>query len=219
MKDNESVERPTRPALNPRHIVGTALAMIDREGVDGFSMRKLGSALEADPMAVYHYFPNKAALFDAIVEAIYTEIDTSGEAPAAWDGAIAAYIYAARTAMRSHPGALALLATRPVNTAPVFALVEVVAARCVRAGASPIEALAMVNCLATYTVGHLLADVGAPVGGPEAPPPDPATLDASAIPTLVAAMAAGWEFDADAVFDVGLRAMIAGFGSRYGLTD
>jgi len=121
--------------------------------------------------------------------------------------------------MRAHPGALALLATRPVNTAPVFALVEVVAGRLARAGARPTDALAMVNCLATYTVGHLLADVGAPVGGPEAPPPDPATLDPSAIPTLVAAMADGWVFDPDAVFDTGLRAMIAGFGLRYGLTD
>ncbi len=219
MEEDQAAERPTRPMLGRRHIVATALAMLDARGVDAFSMRKLGGALGVDPMAVYHYFPNKAALFDAVVEAIYIEIDTTGPAPDAWDDAVATYLYAARTAMRAHPGALALLATRPVNTAPVFALVEVIAGRLARAGARPTDALAMVNCLATYTVGHLLADVGAPVGGPEAPPPDPATLDASAIPTLVAAMADGWVFDPDAVFDTGLRAMIAGFGSRYGLTD
>jgi TetR/AcrR family transcriptional regulator, tetracycline repressor protein len=219
MEDNQAAERPTRPMLGRRHIVATALAMLDARGVDAFSMRKLGGELGVDPMAVYHYYPNKAALFDAVVEAIYIEIDTRGAVPDAWDEAVATYLYAARTAMRSHPGALALLATRPVNTAPVFALVEVIAGRLARAGARPTDALAMVNCLATYTVGHLLADVGAPVGGPEAPPPDPATLDPSAIPTLVAAMAAGWVFDPDAVFDTGLRAMIAGFGLRYGLAD
>ncbi len=219
MEDNQAAGRPTRPMLGRRHIVATALAMLDARGVDAFSMRKLGGALGADPMAVYHYFPNKAALFDAVVEAIYIEIDTTGPVPDAWDEAVATYLYAARTAMRAHPGALALLATRPVNTAPVFALVEVIAARLAHAGARPTDALAMVNCLATYTVGHLLADVGAPVGGPEAAPPDPATLDPSAIPTLVAAMEDGWVFDPNAVFDTGLRAMIAGFGSRYGLTD
>lgn len=212
-------ERPTRPALTAGHIAATALALIDRDGLDGFSMRKLGAELGADPMAVYYYFPHKAALFDAVVEEIYTEIDLSGPVPDAWDQAVASYIYATRVAMRRHPHALALLATRPVNTAPVLALVEVLAARLVRAGVPHRDVLGLVNCLAIYTVGNLLADVGAPVGGPEGPPPDPATLDASTIPTLAAAMEAGWEYDSDEVFDAGLLAMIAGFGSRFGLAD
>lgn len=216
---NNQAGRASRPELTPPRIAATALAVIDREGLDAFSMRKLGAELGADPMAVYHYYPNKAALFDAVVEAIYTEIDLTEPEPEAWDDAVASYIYAARSAMRRHPHALALLATRPVNTAPVFSLIEVLAARLVRAGARPRDVLAMVNCLATYTVGQLLADVGAPVGGPEAPPPDATTLDVSSIPTLVAAMADGWEFDADLTFDAGLRAMIAGFGLRHGLGD
>lgn len=211
--------RPLRPALTPAHIAATALALLDRDGLDAFSMRKLGAELGVDPMAVYHYFPHKAALFDAVVEAVYTEIDTTAQAPEAWDDAVAAHLHAMRSTMRRHPHALALLATRPVNTAPVLALIEVLAERLVRAGAPQSEVLAMVNCLATYTVGNLLADVGAPVGGPEAPPPDPSTLDPSAIPTLASAMASGWQYDPDAVFDAGLKAMIAGFGARYGLSD
>ncbi len=219
MEHNDALERPTRPTLTARHIAQTALATIDANGLDAFSMRKLGAALEVDPMAVYHYFPNKAALFDAVVETIYTQIDTSVAVPDAWDAAIATYVSAMRTAMRAHPHALVLIATRPVNTAPVLVLVEVLVARLARAGARPTDALAMVNCFGTYTIGHLLADVGAPVGGPEGPPPDAATLDPSAIPTLVAAYEAGWVFDADVQFDSGLRAMIAGFGTQFGLTD
>ena len=219
MEHNYAQERPTRPTLNPRHIAQTALAMIDADGLDAFSMRKLGAALEVDPMAVYYYFPSKAALFDAIVEAIYTQIDTSVAVPDAWDAAIATYIRAMRAAMRAHPHALVLIATRPVNTAPVLVLVEVLVARLASAGANPTDALAMVNCFGTYTIGHLLADVGAPVGGPEGPAPDAANLDTSAIPTLVAAFEAGWVFDADAQFDLGLRAMIAGFGAQFRLTD
>lgn len=211
--------RPARGSLSPQLIAATALEMLDADGLEAFTMRKLGAALDVDPMAVYYYFPHKAALFDAVVESVYGQIDLSGPVPDAWDDAVATYLYAARQAMRAHPGALALMATRPVNSASVFALAEVLAARLVRAGAKPTDALVMVNCLATSMVGHLLADVGAPVGGPEGPPPDEATLDPSAIPTLTAAMAQGWAFDADAVFDAGLRAMIAGFGVRYGLAD
>ena len=211
--------RAPRASLSAGRIAAAALKLIDSDGPDAFSMRKLGNELGADPMAVYHYFPNKAAIFDAVVETVFTEIDTSGEMPDRWDEAVVAAIFAARTAMRRHPRALPLLATRPVNTPPVFALTEVVAARLARAGASPVEALGMVNCLATFTIGHLLADVGDPVGGPEGPPPDAATLNIETIPTLAAAVAGGWVFDADGTFEVGLRAMIAGFGSRYGLVD
>lgn len=218
MADRQA-DGPTRPALNPSHIAATALALIDAEGLEAFSMRKLGGVLGVDPMAVYYYYPNKAAVFDAVVEAVFGEIDTSGAMPDAWDEAVATALFAARRAMRRHPRALPLLATRPVNTPPVFALAEVVAARLAHAGASPVEALGMVNCLATFTIGHLLADVGDPVGGPEAPPPDAATLNLEAIPTLVAAMADGWVFDPDRTFESGLRAMIAGFGSRYELSD
>jgi hypothetical protein len=101
----------------------------------------------------------------------------------------------------------------------VFTLVEIVVARLARAGARPVDALAMMNCLGTFAIGHLLADVGEPLGGPEAPPPDVTTLIPEAIPTLVAAMADGWKFDADRTYEQGLRAMITGFGLMYGLAD
>ena len=58
-----------RPGLTPVLIVESAIALLDAEGADAFSMRKLGTHLGVDPMAVYHYFPNKTALFDGIVDA------------------------------------------------------------------------------------------------------------------------------------------------------
>ena len=62
---NDEGARPTRPTLSRAYIVSKALALIDRDGLEKFSMRRLGADLEVDPMAVYHYFPTKADLFDA----------------------------------------------------------------------------------------------------------------------------------------------------------
>lgn len=216
---NGRVSRPQREALTHARIVHVARDMIDQAGLDSFSMRKLGSELGADPMAVYHYFPSKAALFDAIVEATMLEIDLGGEAPSQWDEAVAHMVYRMRDAMRAHPKALPLIATRPVSTPPVLGLIEIIAARLAAAGAKPVDALMMVNCLAMYTIGHLLAEVGDPVGGPEGDSGDYSAIDPAAVPTLVAAMAAGWAFDADATYDAGLRSMIAGFAARFGLRD
>lgn len=53
----------TRPsALGIDSIVDAACALIERCGLPGFSMRKLGAELSVDPMAVYHHVPNKTEL-------------------------------------------------------------------------------------------------------------------------------------------------------------
>ena len=51
----------TRPALSRSRIAETALALVDRDGLDALSMRKLGAELGVEGMAIYRYFPNKAA--------------------------------------------------------------------------------------------------------------------------------------------------------------
>ena len=68
--------------LQREHIVSTALALVDREGLKALSMRRLGEELGVDPMAVYYYLPNKQALLDAIVEAVMASIDLSVDDPA-----------------------------------------------------------------------------------------------------------------------------------------
>ena len=75
-------EGPEEP-LKREQIVSTALALVDRAGLKGLSMRRLGTELGVDPMAVYYHIPNKQALLDAIVEAVMAGIDLSVDNPAA----------------------------------------------------------------------------------------------------------------------------------------
>ena len=48
----------------------TALELIDRDGADALSMRRLGAALDRDPMILYRHAPGKAALLDGVVETV-----------------------------------------------------------------------------------------------------------------------------------------------------
>lgn len=53
----------SRPgALGVDSIVDAACTLIERSGLAGLSMRKLGAELSVDPMAVYHHVPNKTEL-------------------------------------------------------------------------------------------------------------------------------------------------------------
>lgn len=57
----------TREAILP-----IALQLLEREGLAGTSMRALARELRVDPMALYHYFPDREALLAAAAAHAYT---------------------------------------------------------------------------------------------------------------------------------------------------
>ena len=71
-----------RTPLKRDRILASALALIEGEGLAAFSMRGLGASLGCQPMSVYHYFPGKTHLLDALVEA---ELATVVAGPPAGD--------------------------------------------------------------------------------------------------------------------------------------
>lgn len=56
-------------ALSRERIVAAALELIDEGGMAALTMRALGQRLGVEAMALYHYFPSKQALLEAIGEA------------------------------------------------------------------------------------------------------------------------------------------------------
>jgi len=57
-----------RAPLSRERIVAAALALAEREGLEALSMRNLGRELRCEAMSVYHFFPSKQHLVDALVE-------------------------------------------------------------------------------------------------------------------------------------------------------
>ncbi len=71
-----------RTPLSRERIVATALALIEAEGLPALSLRRLGAALGCEAMSVYHYFPGKRHLLDALVAHVLGGV---GEPPADQD--------------------------------------------------------------------------------------------------------------------------------------
>ena len=55
-------------------VLTTALEIIDRDGADGLSMRRLARALDRDPTILYRHAPNKAALLDGVAEIVLAQL-------------------------------------------------------------------------------------------------------------------------------------------------
>jgi len=68
-----------RVPLSRQRIVATAMALVEEHGLPALTFRRLGKALGCEAMSVYHYFPSKRHLLDALVEDTLAGI---GEPPA-----------------------------------------------------------------------------------------------------------------------------------------
>jgi AcrR family transcriptional regulator len=101
-----------RGSLTPELIVKESLKLLDDKGLDGFSMPKLGSALGADPTAVYRHFASKDDLVLAIADQLIEDA-MAGLAPhACWLDTVTDIVRRIRRTYCDHPAAASLSACR-----------------------------------------------------------------------------------------------------------
>ncbi|GHE77124.1 hypothetical protein GCM10018785_51730 [Streptomyces longispororuber] len=70
-----SRQRRDQPALSREQIVAEALALLDAEGLEALSMRKLGTRLNAGATSLYTHVSNKDEIIELVVDRVYGEID------------------------------------------------------------------------------------------------------------------------------------------------
>src|SRR3569623_914103 len=61
--------------LHREDLVTAALALINRDGVDALSYRRLAEAIGCEAMSLYHYFPSKAHLIDAVIDRVFGALE------------------------------------------------------------------------------------------------------------------------------------------------
>jgi len=148
-----------RKGLSRSRVVVAALAIVDRDGPESLTMRALGRELGVDPMAVYHYVPGKSALYDALAEAVWAEVELparTGE----WEADLVALARGVRRALLAHPRALPVVATRQSVAPATLDLLETGIAILVEAGLPPAVALSLMGAASALLVGSALTEVG-----------------------------------------------------------
>ena len=55
-------------------VLAAALEIIDRDGADALSMRRLARALDRDPMILYRHAPGKAALLNGVAQTVLAQL-------------------------------------------------------------------------------------------------------------------------------------------------
>ena len=153
------------PAPMTRELVlRTALEIIDEDGVEGLSMRRLGRALGRDPMALYRYAASKPELLDGVAELILDEltVDTQDDD---WAAQLRTVARDFRRLALAHPKVVPLLVTRPLST-PLAARppgtlrpLEATLTLLTRAGFTAVDALHIYRSFFGFLHGHVLNEL------------------------------------------------------------
>ena len=103
-----------RRSLSRQAILDAALTIIDAEGADGFTMRKLARALGVYPTAIYWYIPSRHAVLAAVVD--YALHDILPAAPSDdWRDWLRQLLHRYREGVRRHPNVAALAGAQLIS--------------------------------------------------------------------------------------------------------
>jgi AcrR family transcriptional regulator len=201
---------PRRPPLDRRRIAEVALRIIDAEGLEQLSMRRLGAELGVEGMAIYHHFRNKAEVLDGVLELLLEEVELPPESAGTPLERLRRMFEATRAVAIRHPHAFLLLPTRRFNTDKALEYYERLLGLFRDAGFDARESARFFRLLAGYVTGAGLAEIGSRAQQPDATPvrlerfsePRRFPLVTRIVPELkVANLDAVFAFGMDVLFD------------------
>src|SRR5262249_27379771 len=119
---------PSRPrrrrTLNRARVVEAALALVEREGLEALTMRRLGRELGVEGMALYTHVRDKADLLDAVAVLVLTELEVPPGGPARWQERIRRGVLAWAALQERYPQAFPLVFRPRLPTDAVSNLTE-----------------------------------------------------------------------------------------------
>jgi TetR/AcrR family transcriptional regulator, tetracycline repressor protein len=212
----------TELALDRQRIVAEAVALLDAEGLDGVTTRKLAARLGVQSPTLYWHLPNKAALVTAIADAILDQqfADMSPPRPDQhWQDWLRGLAERLRRALLAHPDGARVISASQLSRA-MAAISELAMSTLVARGIPVRQARVIVLTVERFTVGHVLEE--------QAPRPDADALKdfdmatfAQQHPTVVAAIAEYFQpgRTVDDLFRDCLEVVIEGAAARAGATS
>lgn len=151
-------EKAKRVRLSHDAIVVAARAMVERNGIDALTMRSLGKALGAEAMSLYHYFPNKRALIDGVVETLAREIEVPPIGVVDWAQAVRTIARSFRSLGQRYPQASQLLLLRAQSAHEAIARSRAALDHLLAGGFDHESAVLAYRTVSAYAWGSLIED-------------------------------------------------------------
>jgi len=134
------MQKRIRKGLTPARILDVAYALVDKEGAEALSMRRLAASLGVAPMALYNHFSDRDNLLNALADrALESAAVHKGHGN--WRQKLTSIVEGVHRLALRHPHLYALAMTRPTKPSAAFALMSSAMAALREAGLSDLEVI------------------------------------------------------------------------------
>jgi AcrR family transcriptional regulator len=156
LSEDADVPRPRtrlqRGSLNEEIIVTESLRLLDTDGLDGFSLPKLGRALGADQTAVYRHFASKDDLVLAIADRLIHEALADFEPRGCWIETLTEMTGRLRATYMAHPAAASMASYRTTAGPAELRAIEIAIGAILQAGFEAAEAAVMFRAVGDFAL-------------------------------------------------------------------
>jgi AcrR family transcriptional regulator len=146
---------PRPRSLSPDRLAAAAIAVIDRDGLAGLSMRTVAGELGLSTMALYRYVRDRDELELLVVEGVLHPLDTTPPPDPSWTDQIKTMVDRVRAAVGAHPGIVPLLLRHRQSSVSTLRWSEAVLGILTRAGFDGAGRVVALRALISYVNGAI----------------------------------------------------------------
>lgn len=141
-------------------IVSAAESLVEAEGVDGLSMRKLARACDVGVMTLYGYVRTKDDLLAAMAERTLADLALPAAATGHWTYRVAAVFHALRRALLERPELVPVVAMGRVDGLSASRGADLIVLALREAGLDELQIISTVTAMTSFTVGACSREIG-----------------------------------------------------------
>ncbi|MGA5301642.1 TetR/AcrR family transcriptional regulator [Nucisporomicrobium flavum] len=132
--------RPRQTLLSRERIVEVAAALVDAEGLEAVSVRRLATELGVAGPSLYNHFATKNEILDAVADAVVAQVDVSFFATHGWQDALRLWARSYHAVLSAHPNIVPVLAQGPGRRPAALAMADTVYGGLIAGGWPPARA-------------------------------------------------------------------------------
>jgi AcrR family transcriptional regulator len=200
-------KKRARGRLSREMIEDAAFEVIEREGLAGFSMRKLAAALGCEAMSIYHHFPSLAHLHEALVDRLIGALEMP-DAGLPWRQRMRMAMQDFRRLGREHPAFAQFLVTYRMNSPTCLAWLNSVIGLFEAGGFNTELGARLFRTVGYYLMGAILDETSGYARGPSAVSTVSDEQLARDFPNVMAAGRYFGTAEFDATFELGLDMLL-----------
>ncbi|MEW2806456.1 TetR/AcrR family transcriptional regulator C-terminal domain-containing protein [Streptomyces massasporeus] len=157
---------PRPRSLSHAQLASAALAVIDRDGLAGLSMRSVAKELGMSTMALYRYVDDREELERLVVDLVLDTVDTEAPGPSGhWHDHIEVLVRRLRDAMSAHPEIVPLTVAHRHRSMAGLRWSEAVLGVLTEAGFDGTQRVVALRGLLGYVIGAIQLEHLGPLSG------------------------------------------------------